>query len=196
MINKTEVSLAKETIDQIIDVEDKENEKEQKFVIDNDVKAEWAIRKILEERAETQRYIDVCDAMIAGYEEKKRRAIEKLENRTVYLKSLLNQYFQSVPRRKTKTREIYTLPSGNLVLKYPPVEFVRDDEKLISFLEANGYENFIEIKKIPKWGEFKKSLKILSGTVPTIVTEEGLIVEGVEAIRKSPEFDVMAENAK
>ncbi len=196
MTNKTEVSPAKETIDQIIDIEDKENEKEQKFVIDNDVKAEWAIRKILEERAETQRYIDVCDAMIAEYEEKKKRALEKMENRTAYLKSLLNQYFQNVPRRKTKTREIYALPSGNLVLRYPPIEFVRDDEKLVAFLEANGYENYVEVKKIPKWGEFKKSLKISAGTVPTIVTEEGLIVEGVEAIRKSPEFDVVAENAK
>ena len=47
------------------------------FVIDNDHKAEWALRKIAEEEAEAQRIADACQAMIEDYREKQKAAVEK-----------------------------------------------------------------------------------------------------------------------
>ncbi|MCX8147446.1 MAG: hypothetical protein N3D84_03195, partial [Candidatus Woesearchaeota archaeon] len=42
-------------------------------LIDSDEKAEWALKKIAEEKAEAQKYINVCRAMIIEYEEKIRK---------------------------------------------------------------------------------------------------------------------------
>ena len=48
----------------------KNSDENDEFIIDNDEKAEWALRKIAEEREEAQHYINVCKSMIAEYEEK------------------------------------------------------------------------------------------------------------------------------
>ncbi len=75
----------------------KENSDENnEFIIDNDEKAEWALKKIAEERKEAQRYIDVCRSMILEYEEKIRKEEERLNKKTSYLESKLQEYFLSV----------------------------------------------------------------------------------------------------
>lgn len=166
---------------------DELQEEQEKFVIDNDSKAEWALEKIKLEKQDMERLIKICEDRIAEYEQKIEQFKRKYEQRTAYLKLLLNQYFQQVPHKKTKTQETYELPSGKLKLKYPGSEFIKDDEKLAAFLEENGYNEFIQVKKIPKWGEFKKAVTI-SGE--NVITSDGLVVEGVKAVEKSPVFEV------
>jgi len=78
---------------------------EEGFIIDSDDKAEWALRKIAEEQAETQRYINVCQTMINEYQAKIQKAQEGLNNKTSYLKALLAQYFETVPKRKPKLKK-------------------------------------------------------------------------------------------
>lgn len=160
---------------------------EDKFVIDNDSKAEWALERIKAEKEDMDRLIKVCEVKIEEYQQKIEQFKKQYENRTSYLKSLLAQYFNTVPHNKTKTQESYRLPSGKLVLKYPGLEYTKDEEKLIAFLEQNGYEKFICIKKSPKWGELKKTISV-SGE--NIVTSDGLVVEGVKAVERPPEFIV------
>lgn len=157
------------------------------FVIDSDSKAEWALERIKAEKQDMERLIKICEERIAEYQQKIEQFKKQYENRTAYLKTLLAQYFYTVSHRKTKTQESYTLPSGKLILKYPGPEFQKDDEKLIEFLEKNGYEEFIQIKKLPKWGEFKKNV-IVSGQ--NVITQDGLVVEGVKAVERAPEFIV------
>lgn len=157
------------------------------FVIDNDSKAEWALNVIKAEKADMERLIAVCQEKIAEYQQKIENFKRQYENRTSYLRSLLAQYFNNVPHKKTKTQESYQLPSGKLILKYPGPEFERDDETLVAFLEQNGYEEYIQIKKTPKWGDFKKTV-VVSGE--NVITQDGLVVEGVKAVERAPEFVV------
>ena len=92
---------------------------EEKFVVDNDKKAEWALGKIRALKADMERYTAVCDEMIAEYEAKKKAAHERYEQETAYFKTQLAQYFETVDKRKTKTQEVYELPGGTLRKKYP-----------------------------------------------------------------------------
>ena len=75
------------------------------FIINNDNLAEWALKKISEERAEAQRYINVCDTMINEYSLKKQKATEQLNNKTGYLTAKLQEYFATVPHKASKTQE-------------------------------------------------------------------------------------------
>ena len=140
-------------------------ENEQGFSINNDKAAEWAIKKIAEETAETKRLTDVCDEMIAEYALKKQQYAEQLDGKIGYLKGLLNGYFLTVPHKETKTQETYKLPSGKLIYKYAKPKFEVDNLVLADFLADNGYGEYVEVTPKAKWGEFKKLVNFVDGKV-------------------------------
>ena len=159
------------------------------FKIDNDQKAEWALAKIREEQAEAQRIMNVCKSMIFHYEEQMKKAEEGLEKKTAYLKGQLEQYFDSVEKRRTKTQEVYKLPSGTLRRKYPKPEFKRDDEALLKWIKANKINAhlYIRVKETPDWANLKKMVQIAGDKV---VDENGEIIEGVTIVDRPPVFEV------
>jgi len=162
-------------------------ENEQGFIVDTDAKAEWAIKAIEKETAETQRLVKVCDEMIAEYALKKLQYAEQLDGKTAYFKGLLNGYFNSVEHKKSDTRETYKLPSGKLVYKYPKPKFEVDNDLLADFLIINGYNDYVEETPKAKWGEFKKLVEVVDGKV---VDANGQIVDGVSVEMTAPEFEV------
>jgi hypothetical protein len=157
------------------------------FRIDNDQKAEWALAKIREEQAEAMRIMNVCKSMILHYEEQMKKAEEGLEKKTAYLKGQLEQYFDSVEKRRTKTQEVYKLPSGTLKRKYPKPEFKRDEDKLLQWLKDRQMSEYIKIKESPDWANLKKMVQIAGDKV---VDEDGEIIEGVTIVDRPPVFEV------
>jgi len=171
----------------LYEVLEPEIEENNDFTIDNDSKAEWALSIIKAEKADRDRLIAVCEEKIKEYQEKIEQFKKRFENRTSYLVSLLNQYFQTVPKKKTKTQETYKLPSGTLKLKLPSIEYQRDDAKLVEWLKSSGMNEFIQVKEAPKWAELKKRV-IVSGD--KVITEDGEIVEGIAVVEKPARFEV------
>ena len=177
-------NVAKYIIDDEIDKNCGEPES---FTITNDELAEWAINKISQERAESQRFINVCETMILSYKEKIEKEKEKLQSKTSYLEGQLQGYFNSVEKKETKTQASYRLPSGTLKVKYKK-KIEKDDAKLEHYLdhEFPHYIDIVETKKVC-WGEFKKELKFVDGKCIdpygevldfiTETTEEEFVVE-------------------
>lgn len=157
------------------------------FRIDNDAKAEWAISKIREEQAEAMRIINVCKSMILHYEEQMKKAEEDFEKKTAYLRSQLEQYFDSVEKRRTKTQEVYKLPSGTLRRKYLKPEFKRDEEKLVKWLKDRQMNEYIKVKESPDWANLKKAIQVVGDKV---VDENGEVVEGITVVERPPVFEV------
>jgi len=166
-----------------------EEETQQGFIIDNDSTAEWALKRIAEERAEMQRYVNVCESMILEYKLKIEKAKEQLDSKTAWLSGQLQAYFEKVEHKKTKTAESYKLPSGTLKLKYGTPEFVRDDKAFVEWLEVSRFVDYVEVKKTPKWGEFKKDagIKVVGDSIVTI---DGEVVDGVKAMERPAAFEV------
>ncbi|MBQ1789670.1 MAG: host-nuclease inhibitor Gam family protein, partial [Oscillospiraceae bacterium] len=94
------------------------------FCVDNDVKADWTLRKIAEIQAERDRMVDFHERQI---EVTKAQA----EIRINYLMEHLRRYTAQVPMKETKTQSKYSLPSGDLVMKKPAVAFRRDDTRRV-----------------------------------------------------------------
>lgn len=156
--------------------------------ITDDGCADWACRKIAEERAELARIRELAEAQIARIEEKLAAAERRCENGTRFLTSKLAEYFETVPHKTTKTKASYRLLSGTLTRKFGGVSMEKDDSKLVEFLKASGNLEFIKTEEKPKWGEYKKRLEIMGGSV--VDTETGEIVEGVKAVEKPDTFTV------
>lgn len=159
---------------------------EEGFTINNDNLAEWALTKIVEDTAEAQRLINVCQTKVDEYQFKIQRYKEKLESKTAYLKGQLQQYFSTVPHKSTKTQESYKLPSGTLKLKYQQPKFVLDDDELLIYLIQHSYTDFVQTKTTPKWAEFKKTIAVQGENV--IDTATGEIVDAIQVIERPAEF--------
>lgn len=171
--------------------EQKEPEGEQRFVIDSDAKAEWAIRKIAEEEAECKRLIDCCQAEIDRYKERQEAYSKRLEGRTANLRAMLLLYFGTVPVKETKTQQKYELPSGSLVLKKPSSDYKPDSDKLREWLEAGKMTDYLKTEVSPRWAMVKKQLSTTaSGDIIFGETGEILPAGCVTIEEKPPKFEV------
>lgn len=165
-----------------------EPEAPRQFRIADDGAAEWAVQKIAEERRELARIRALADEQIARIMEKVEAAEKRCENGTSFLTAKLAEYFETVPHKTTKTKESYRLLSGTLAKKIGGVQLKPDNEKLLEFLKASGNTDMISTKEEPAWGEYKKRLEIMGGSV--IDKETGEIVEGVNIEEKLDTFVV------
>lgn len=161
------------------------------FSIDNDQKADWALRKIKAERDELQRLTELHDAEVAELDAKLDEAQRRCDSRTGHLLGLLERYFSTVEPRRTKTTEQYKLLNGSLVRKPGGVDYERDDEALADWLRQDpGKENLLNIKITPRWGMVKRLVQGDPETGAVTFAETGEIVPGLTAVRKPDSFDV------
>ena len=153
---------------------------EAEFIIDTDVKAEWALKKIKEAREDRESWVKFYEDRIAEIK-------AQTDFNTMNLERMLAEYFATVPHKKTKTQESYPLKSGKLVMKLQNPEYKRDDKTVIDWLKQNKMTDFVKVKEELAWSDLKGATEIFDGH---IVTEDGEIVPGVEVIEREAKFIV------
>ena len=152
-----------ENMDMTAFAKEEEPEGAKHWSIADDNCADWAVNKIAEERAELERIKTLASEQIARIEGKVEAAERRFENGTNFLTSKLAEYFETVPHKKTKTKESYRLLSGTLAKKLGSPQMKQDDEKLLEYLKSSGNDDMIKTTETPRWGEFKKRLAIVGG---------------------------------
>lgn len=150
------------------------------FVIDTDAKANWALQKIAEARADR-------DTWVKWYEEKIAEIKAQTDFNTMNLERMLQEYFATVPHRKTKTQESYPLKNGKLVMKKQNPEYKRDDKTVIDWLKQNNNGQFVKVAETLDWAGLKAATGVFNGNV---VTEDGEIIPGIEVIEREEKFTV------
>ena len=159
------------------------------FVIDTDAKAGWALQKIKEARADR-------DAWVAWYQQKIKEITEQTDFNTMNLERMLAEYFATVPHKKTKTQESYSLPGGKLVMKLQNPEYKKDEKAAVAWLKENGFGQFVKVKEELSWADLKAASESVDGKIVCgeKVTEDGeiipLVVDGIEVIDRPAKFVV------
>ena len=163
----------------------------QRFRIQDDNQADWALRKIararqnLKKNDETAKVlIDRINCWLDSESDKDNREIQ-------FFTALLQEYFEAQfvfnPHKKT-----YKLPAGQVQFRMQQPEFKRDDATLLEFLKSREMTDFIETKETPKWGELKKQIQVVGEHV--VIKDgkmEGEIIDGVEVVHRPPTFRVV-----
>lgn len=168
-----------------------EDEQEDKsFRIDNDHAAEWAVRKITEYTAEANRLNAVRKAMIADYQMQIEEENARLEKRTGRLKAMLMDYFDTVEKKASKTREVYRLPSARLVRKFPAAKVERDNARMLMWLRGNGMHSFIKRTEEPMWAAIKEEGVEFDADGNAVFLPTGEIIDGVVAVPQESVFSV------
>ena len=155
-------------------------ERDETFVIDSDAKALWALEQIKKAREDR-------DFWVEWYAKKTREIKEQTDFDTMNLESRLADYFATVPHKKTKTQESYTLPGGKLILKKQNPEYKRDDKAVVEWLKQNCDGQFIKVTEALDWAGLKDKTEEFEGA---LVTEDGEIIPGIEVIYREPKFVV------
>lgn len=163
-------------------------ENNEQFVIDNDYKAEWALKQIKEHQAERDRLVNVCELAIQEYEAKIESYKKQCDYEVSGLINMLAQYFNSVEPKETKTQLNYKLPSGKLQFTKPKEDFEKNEETLLKYLKENQLNDYIKTEERPVWGEFKKTLSVIEGKA---IDADGQVVEGITVVEKPGEFKVV-----
>lgn len=170
-------------------VREEEYESPEGFVVDSDAKALWVLEKIRKARADR-------DELVEWYKIQTKKIEEQTDFNTMYLEKLLADYFRTVPHKKTKTQESYSLPGGKLVMKKQQPEFKRDDKAAIDWLKQNGGGQFVKVEERLDWDGLKKSSGIADGKVifSETINEDGEIIQnsipGIEVIEREDKFVV------
>ena len=168
---------------------DETDDQPQRWSITDDGCADWALKKIKTEKDELDRITALAEQEIARLKEQVEKAQRRYEQNTAFLTSMLEQFFDTVEHKKTKTgTESYRLLHGQLVRKPGGFKPEPDHEKLVAWLRQNGYENLVKVEESARWGDLKKQITF-TGTIATI-TETGEIVEGVNVTETAPAFSV------
>lgn len=147
------------------------------FKIDSDNLCDWAIRRIKEERDEAERIKAIALAQIEDLQNKIKAIDERTDHRTAWLKGRLQEYFETVPHKETKTQESYKLLSGTLIKKRVGTKIAHDDEVILEWVKANA-PSYIKVKESLDWAGFKKELE-LTDNGAVVLEDTGEVIPGV-----------------
>lgn len=168
-------------MNEIYDLEDIYTEEveqgKEPFRVLDDKTADWCIKIIKQEEAETERLIDTINQEIDILKAKKERLQSQLQSKTGFLKGKLAEYFDTVEKKELKTQLKYMLPSGSLCYIKPTVKYEHNDEQILQYLRDNDKFEYIQVEHKLKWAELKKNEDITK-------------IDGVTAVEQSARFEV------
>ena len=188
--------------------EDEQKQKEE-FKIDDDEKANWALRKIrhkkqkIKEKEElAQKEIDKIQKEIDEIKDWLNEEKSKLQNDIENFKTMLFEYAASIkeedPDFKTKK-----LPFGKLQFRKQRPKWQYNDEKLFDSIKEAGYKgtSIIQTKEKLYKSELKAAisssecpLELTDGKV--VDTQTGQVIEGVEVQERGEKFKVKVKEDK
>lgn len=160
----------------------------EEFKISTDYEAEWAVKKIKSAKQEYERIKKIADDTIADTLNMLETHKKKCDNETAFLKHALEEYFNTVEHKVTKTQESYQLLSGKLVRKRGTTDWERDNDTLINFLKANAAE-YVKVSETVDWAGFKKQITSINGKA--YLNETGEEVPGITTSVKPDTFEVV-----
>lgn len=170
------------------DLDDTEN---QRFRIQDDNQADWALRKIARARQDMKEAEETAAMEI----EKINRWLDGQRDESLrterFFTALLQEYYE--PRFMTNPdKKTYKLPSGKVQRRTQQPQFDRDNEALLAWLKQRGMTDYIEVKETPKWGELKQQVQVVGEHV--VIKDgplKGEIIDGVEVVHRPPTFRVV-----
>lgn len=160
-------------------IDDQVEEQKEGWKITSDAMADWCLERKQEEVVEHERLERLINEKIEFYTNKLIAVQERKEQCLTSRDALLIDYFESIPeenKKRTKTLVKYQLPTGTLQKKFKAPTYIKNDDELLKYAEANA-PDYIEVKKSLKWGEFKKQTKIVNNQVVDVNTGEVLPIE-------------------
>jgi hypothetical protein len=177
----------------MLNAEKKEIRNEEGFIVDDDNKATWCLRKIKHFKSKQEKNKELAEEQISEIEKEIKEVKDwleaensKLDNSIVFMESKLYLYAQQL-REENPDLKTHKLPFGQLQFRTQRPKWKYDNDKLLDFAEKN-YQELIKVKKSVDKRKLKSQAKIVGGRV--IIEKTGEVIEGIEVVERGEKFKV------
>lgn len=172
-----------ESLGEFLNIETDLEQQSQKFVIDDDNKADWAVRKIIKLQQKTADAKKLAAEQIAKIKEWQSGIEDDNDSSIEFFMGLLRPYAEQQLDGKKKTVK---LPSGNISFRsVEPSFFIAEEKvtskskKLTDHIEKLAPE-FIITEKSTDWTKFKDTLTVMEDG--RVISSNGEILDFIEAV--------------
>lgn len=166
------------------------------FVVDNDRKAVWCLRKIKHLKEKQAKNEELAESEIEDIQKEIDEVQNwldeennKLQNSINFFESILYSYALEL-RKEEPELKTHKLPFGKLQFRTQRPKWKYDNDKLLDFAEKS-YRELIKVKKSVDKRKLKSQAKIAGGKV--IIEKTGEVIEGVEVIERGEKFKVKTD---
>ena len=160
----------------------------QAFVIDDDKKASWALKKYklleIEEDRKAKLVKDEIDRLKLWLENEQ----GKIDKKKGFFEQMLGAYLMDL--RKADPKAKVDTPYGTVSTRKNQDNWVYEDETIIKFLHEAEMDEFIQVKEEIDKRSLKKALRVLDGKA---YTEAGEEVAGIRVENAGEKIVIKAE---
>ena len=160
----------------------------QAFVIDDDKKASWALKKYklleIEEDRKAKLVKDETERLKLWLLSEQ----EKIDKKKACLEQMLGGYLMDL--RKDDPKAKVDTPYGTVSTRKNPDKWIYEDQAVIKFLHEAEMDKFIRVKEEIDKTPLKKALKVLDGKA---YTEAGEEVAGISVENAGEKIVIKAE---
>ncbi|MDO5716397.1 MAG: host-nuclease inhibitor Gam family protein [Tissierellia bacterium] len=150
-------------------------DQETPWEIDNDEKANWALRKCAEIEEEKERISDLAAAETLKIATWKEKQIEQLQKSREYFEGMLGYYLMRLREKNDKAK--INVPNGTVYTRKSPQKWSYDEEKVIAWAKEAGKSDWIMIREELNKADLKKQVKALESEV--VLESTGEVIEGI-----------------
>ena len=171
----------------------KEQPVRERFLVDNDMKAEWCLSKIRAAKKNAEREIEELTRQMEFYKARMDQVQHDYEEEKNFFQEMLLPYFSNRVEggftKETKTQVSYPLPTGKLLLKHrePEYDYKTKQKDTIEWLKKNEGQQFVKVKEELDWKALK-AIVTVSGN--GVCTKEGEVIPGITVTPREDEFVV------
>lgn len=172
-----------EQLDEFLDIDEEIELENQKFTINDDNKANWAVKKIIKLQQKKDDAKKLASEQIAKIKEWQAEIEDDSDSSIEFFLGLLRPYAEQQLDGKKKTVK---LPSGNISFRSATPAFFIAGQKVDGkneYLTARLKQlapQFIKIEESTNWSEFKDTLTVTK--TGQVVSEDGEILDFLTAV--------------
>jgi len=163
------------------------------FVVDNDSKASWCLRKIKKMKEKQEDNKDLADSIIERLREEIRDVEDwldgengKIQDNIDFLEDKLREYAFML-KEEDSDLKTYSLPFGELKFRKQRPKWKYDEDRLLNFVEHN-FAEALKIKKKVSKRDLKRNAEVVGSKA--VIKDTGQIIEGVTVERRPEKFKV------
>lgn len=168
-------------------------EDNERFKVDNDDKANWALRKIMESRRRIKEYQRQAEVEMERIDSWLREVQQDEEKSSSYFEGLLAVYLMERRRDNPKMR-VLKLPLGRVKSRILEPDFQKDEAVLLEWAK-NSVPDVVESVEKLKWAELKKCIAV-GADGKAVYTETGEVVAGLSAVLRGERIYVEVYDEK
>lgn len=161
------------------------------FVVDDDHKANWALKKIRQLKKKKQKNKEFAEKEINEIKEWLNGENSKLEDSIEHFESLLTKYAMEL---KDDDDDLKTknLPAGKMQFRKQQPKWNYNNDKLLEAVKSAGLNELVKVKERVDKRQLKKQVEVAGSKI--INAETGEVIDGVEVQERGEKFKIKVNN--